>query len=88
MPDDLMPGIKGVKRSGRDDFDGSLMQYEELQGAINKLARFETLVQLPEKRDPCWPKWSAAATKGFFRVMGKGDTDIEALQNLLDELKD
>jgi hypothetical protein len=54
--------------------------------AIGEIARFECLVQLPAKADPDWPKWSAAATKGEKRFFAKGETEVEALANLLEEL--
>lgn len=56
--------------------------------AIEQIARFESLVQLPQKADPDWPKWSAAATKleTGKRVIGNGEDAIEALANLLQEL--
>ena len=55
--------------------------------AIEEIARFASLVQLPEKpRDPDWPHWSAAATKGERRVIPSGDSAVEALARLLEEL--
>jgi hypothetical protein len=54
---------------------------------IEKIARFESLVQLPEKpRDPDWPVWAAAATKDGHRFMATADTKVDALARLLEEL--
>ena len=64
------------------------MTYECLMDKIETIgARFESLVQLPEKRDPDWPKWSAAATVKGVRVIGNGDNDLAALSNLFENLQ-
>ena len=46
----------------------------------------ESLVRMPDKRDPDWPKWVARATIAFTGVCGRGETDTEALGRLLDQV--
>jgi hypothetical protein len=59
------------------------MTYENLKSEIEQLARFESLVQMPVRSDPDWPRWTARATEHNESFMGKGETDIEALKSLL-----
>jgi hypothetical protein len=61
--------------------------FDDLKADIEGLARFESLVQLPEKRDPDWPKWSARATRGEKSFIGRGDSAAEGLGALLDSLQ-
>jgi hypothetical protein len=65
------------------------MTYEELKAQIEEIARFESLVHLPDKpRDPDWPHWVARATVEGHGTNGEGETEIEALENLLKNLQD
>lgn len=61
--------------------------YETLKAQIEKVARFESLVHMPDKRDPDWPKWVARATVKGHGTNGQGDTDIEALKDLLKKIE-
>ena len=62
-------------------------RYEQLREAIEKLGSFQSLVQMPDKpRDPDWPNWVARATKDEKSYIGKGDTDTDALEDLLNNL--
>ena len=67
------------------------MTYEQVMKEIHAVGRFESLVQMPEKKDPDWPHWVARASiPGLATktgITGKGDTDVEALQELLKNLK-
>lgn len=64
---------------------------DELIKKTGKVGRFESLVQMPVKRDPDWPKWSARASipgkDTQTGIIGTGDTDIEAMEDLLRKLK-
>ena len=62
--------------------------YEALMEQIQTTgARFESLVQMPERRDPDWNyRWFARATLEGRGVNGTGDTDIGALEDLLNSL--
>lgn len=61
--------------------------YEQIKVAIEKVARFESLVHMPEKKDPDWPVYVARATVKGHGTNGQGDTDIEALKDLLKKLQ-
>jgi len=61
--------------------------FESVKTQIEQVARFESLVHLPDKpRDPDWPKWVARATVDGHGTDGRGGTHIEALQDLLKNL--
>lgn len=59
------------------------MKYEKLRKEIEKKARFESLVQLPEKFDGMW---AARATVDGHGVQGQGQSDYEALEDLVRKL--
>jgi hypothetical protein len=60
--------------------------YEQLKTRIEAVARFESLVQMPSKKDPDWPNWVARATVDGNSVNGQGDTDLDAMEDLLNKL--
>lgn len=62
--------------------------YDTLKTAIEKVARFESLVHMPDKKDPDWPHYVARATVKGQSVNGQGDTDIAALNDLLRKLQE
>lgn len=61
--------------------------FENLKSQIEKVARFESLVHMPEKKDPDWPVYIARATVKGHGTNGQGDTDIDALRDLLKKLQ-
>ncbi len=61
--------------------------YEAVKAQIEKIGRFESLVQLTDKpKDPDWPKWVARATVEGHGTNGQGDGDVEAMKDLLKKL--
>lgn len=60
---------------------------DELIKKIEKVGRFESLVQMPEKKDPDWKAWAARGTKNGHGVSTFGDTPEEALEEVLEKLK-
>jgi hypothetical protein len=58
--------------------------YSHLKNQIEAIARFESLVHLPEK----WgDKWLARAVKDGHGVNGEGETDLAAMEDLLKKLE-
>lgn len=60
---------------------------EQLIEKIETLARFESLVHFPEKRDHDWPNWVARATKEGVTFTGQGEDRENALEDLLTNIK-
>lgn len=66
-------------------FDGPF-DYQSLKDAIQAIGRLESLVQMPEKKDPDWQAWAARGTAGGNSFSAYGDTDMEALGKLLAQM--